>query len=74
MHFKALFLILFKSALLPKTNERAPKIIDFPAPVSPVIDVSPEVKSTQTSSIRAKFFMDSLESKFYFLKKNILNL
>ena len=28
---------------LPKTKERAPRIIDFPAPVSPVIDVNPEV-------------------------------
>ena len=58
------FLTLFKSALLPKANERAAKIIDFPAPVSPVIDVNPEVNSTHTSSIRAKFFMESFESKF----------
>ena len=30
-----------KSALLPKTNPKAPKSIDFPAPVSPVIIDSP---------------------------------
>ena len=61
IHFKELFLILFKSALLPKTKAKAPNIIDFPAPVSPVIDVNPELNSTQISSIRAKFFMESLE-------------
>ena len=33
-----------KSALLPKTRERPPSKIDFPAPVSPVIQVMPEEK------------------------------
>jgi hypothetical protein len=34
-----------KSALLPKIKPKAPKSIDFPAPVSPVIIDNPEEKS-----------------------------
>jgi hypothetical protein len=34
-----------KSALLPKTKPKAPRSIDFPAPVSPVIIDNPEEKS-----------------------------
>ena len=37
-----------RSTLLPKTNERASNIIDFPAPVSPEITVNPSVKSIST--------------------------
>jgi hypothetical protein len=34
-----------RSALFPKTRPKAPKSIDFPAPVSPVIIDNPEEKS-----------------------------
>jgi len=34
-----------KSALFPKTKPKAPKSMDFPAPVSPVIMDNPEEKS-----------------------------
>ena len=34
-----------KSALFPKTNPKAPKRMDFPAPVSPVMIDKPEEKS-----------------------------
>ena len=42
-----------KSALLPKTNPKAPKSIDFPAPVSPVIIDNPEEKSIDNLLINA---------------------
>ena len=53
----------FKSALFPRTKDKAPKIIDFPAPVSPVIEVRPESKETSIKSIIAKFEIESLFSK-----------
>ena len=41
------------SILEPRTIERPPKIIDFPAPVSPVIDVIPISKEISIESIKA---------------------
>jgi hypothetical protein len=52
-----------KSALLPKTSDRPPSKIDFPAPVSPVIQVMPEEKEASSSSMSAKFFIVSCFNK-----------
>ena len=41
------------STLEPKTRERPPKSIDFPAPVSPVIEVIPELNDISIESIKA---------------------
>ena len=41
------------SILEPRTIERPPKIIDLPAPVSPVIDVIPISKEISIESIKA---------------------
>ena len=54
-HFFVESFKIFKSARLPSTNERAPRMIDLPAPVSPVIDVIPLLKLTSILSIIAKF-------------------
>jgi len=53
MHFSSLFFKEVKSALFPKTNPKAPNIIDFPAPVSPVIIENPLEKSIVNLSIKA---------------------
>ena len=53
MHFSSLFLSEVKSARFPKTNPIAPKIIDLPAPVSPVIIENPFEKSIANFSINA---------------------
>ena len=58
-HFSSLFLRELKSARFPKTKPKAPKTIDFPAPVSPVIIEKFSEKSIFSFSINAKFFMDS---------------
>ena len=62
VHFLVLSFKVDKSARFPKTNERAPKRMDLPAPVSPVIVVKPESKLTFKSSINAKFFIDNRAS------------
>ena len=59
MHFSSLFFKEDKSALFPKTKPKAPKSIDFPAPVSPVIIEKPLEKSIFNFSIKAKFSIDS---------------
>ena len=48
-----------KSALLPKTNPKAPSKMDLPAPVSPVIVENPLEKSMDNFSIKAKFSIES---------------
>ena len=53
IHFSSLFFKEVKSALFPKTSPNAPKIIDFPAPVSPVIVEKPFEKSIDNFSIKA---------------------
>ena len=53
MHFDAPFLIAFTSARCPNNNPIAPKMIDFPAPVSPVITEKPDVKLISSLSINA---------------------
>ena len=58
--------IIDKSARFPKTSDKPPNKIDFPAPVSPVIQVMPSENSTSKSSIMAKFFIFNLVSKFDF--------
>ena len=67
---RELFLTAFKSARFPKTNANAPSKIDLPAPVSPEIDVKPDLKSTVISSIRAKFFMDNLVINIILFENN----
>ena len=57
IHFLVESKRLERSALLPITRERAPNKIDLPAPVSPVIQVSPFEKETSKLSIRAKLFI-----------------
>ena len=52
-HFLSLFMIFELSILEPRTIERPPKIIDLPAPVSPVIDVIPISKEISIESIKA---------------------
>ena len=52
-HLIFLFIIFELSTLEPKTSERPPKSIDFPAPVSPVIDVIPGLKDISIESIKA---------------------
>ena len=58
MHFSSLFFSEFKSARLPSTKPKAPRSIDFPAPVSPVITENPSEKVTDNFSINAKFSID----------------
>ena len=43
-HLVDVFFSEDKSALFPKTKPKAPRSIDFPAPVSPVIIDNPEEK------------------------------
>ena len=57
MHFVSLFLSEVKSARLPNAKPKAPRRIDFPAPVSPVIIENPEVNGIESFSMRAKFSM-----------------
>ena len=52
-HLVSLFIIFELSTLEPKTNESPPKRIDFPAPVSPVIEVIPGLKDILIESIKA---------------------
>jgi hypothetical protein len=40
------FLMFDRSIRFPKTNDKPPNKIDLPAPVSPVMVVNPELKST----------------------------
>ena len=47
------------SARFPRTNDNPPRSMDFPAPVSPVIQVIPEENEATSSSIKAKFFIVS---------------
>jgi len=58
-HFSSLFFKEVKSALFPNTNPNAPKRIDFPAPVSPVIIEKPFEKSIVSFSIKAKLLIES---------------
>src|SRR6478736_3978538 len=58
-HFSSLFLRDVRSALFPKTKPKAPRRIDFPAPVSPVIIENPSEKSIDNFSINAKFLIES---------------
>lgn len=51
--FDAPFLIAFTSARCPNNNPIAPRMIDFPAPVSPVITEKPDVKLISSLSINA---------------------
>src|SRR5574341_150247 len=46
----------------PETSPSAPRMIDLPAPVSPVMMFSPGPSSRTTSSITAKFLMRSSRS------------
>ena len=62
MHFCSLSFKDVKSARFPKTNPKAPKSIDLPAPVSPVIIESLSEKLISKCSIKAKFFIDNVES------------
>ena len=50
-------LMLFESARCPNNNPMAPKMIDFPAPVSPVITENPGCNSILSSSISVKFLI-----------------
>ena len=52
-HFSSLFIILELSTLEPKTIDNPPKMIDLPAPVSPVIEVIPFLKEISNESIKA---------------------
>ena len=63
MHFRVGSKRLDKSARFPKTKDKPPNTIDFPAPVSPVIEVIPSEKWTSKSSMSAKFFILSWVSK-----------
>ena len=49
--------MLLESALSPKISLKAPKIIDLPAPVSPVITCKPFLKLISSWSINAKFWI-----------------
>ena len=74
MHFLDESNMFDRSARFPRTRDRPPNRIDFPAPVSPVIHVIPSEKSTSKSSIIAKFFIFNLVSKSDFFKEqNIQN-
>ena len=52
---------------MPKTNPKAPNKIDFPAPVSPVIIDNLSEKSIFSFSIKAKLFIESEASLFFYL-------
>src|SRR5699024_4217300 len=68
-HLLSGFFKLLRSARLPNSSAKAPSIIDFPAPVSPVIIDKSSSNVRVTSSISAKFLIDSEFSKsFYFLQ------
>ena len=62
----------FTSALSPKIKRKAPRIIDFPAPVSPVITCKPLFKVISSESMSAKFWMNILESIFWKISYEIL--
>ena len=53
IHFFVVSFKDYKSALLPKTNPKAPNKMDFPAPVSPVMIDKPDEKSIVNSLINA---------------------
>jgi hypothetical protein len=50
IHFSSLFFNELRSALFPNTKPNAPKIMDFPAPVSPVMIENPFEKSIDNFS------------------------
>ena len=50
--------IAVTSAFSPSKRDKAPRIMDFPAPVSPVSTVMPLSKVKEISSMMAKFLME----------------
>ena len=60
MHFSAPCLMAFESARCPSSSPMAPRMMDFPAPVSPVITENPLCSSISSLSISAKFLINSL--------------
>ena len=63
IHFLFLIFKELWSALLPNNSDKAPSIIDFPEPVSPVMILRPLEKLTSKSSINAKFLTDNDNNK-----------
>src|SRR5699024_3967982 len=56
----------FRSARLPNCSAKAPSIIDFPAPVSPVIIDKSSANVRVTSSISAKLLIAIEVSRSYY--------